>query len=749
MFKTNPAQRRFVNLPLIVIVLSLSLIYSGSAWLQSTTETKGPYDDVAAGSDYAASIDRLKDLGVFDGTECGDGGNFCPDDPIDRKTLSVWLIRVLEGDDAPDFVGEGSRFIDFAAVLEDPALLAVLTSEQIAALMPTFEDVPLDYPEHNFIEQMAKLEITGGCSKEPAKFCPEKPVSRSHMAAFFARAFDLDRPNNPARFVDVDNDSYNYKNVSRLAATTIDPDCDYPSRFCPGDAVSRAQMANLLARAIDWESARDDVAVTGSDNSVNLAVAYDEEDYEATVSWRKPSSSKGRVDHYVLQSRTILDNFGPGSYQIIESESNKDSYRVKVSNATNTNHLYAFRVIVVYTSGKKLVTDEVKTPSKVHELRDVIWEKIVEPNQKEQPWLTDTWIHMNDSARFGVGFGGGMVTLNGEYPYPDGLERTFARSLTIGQYILQNQSTYYTAPLIEEMGHVYTLTSQVGESSAPIGIGHLYLHLLEVSHSAEAKEPTRCYSGELYGDMANMVFWNRYSDFDAHWGLSKNSRGDGVLMSEWRSCGFRLDSPTQTEVDKDIPAIARSVFIDQKIPQWFYDTYQKPDETIDLKKLWSDITIDERYKNATGRIAYHLRNEFGGYCSEEQVRKFIEGKATGITNPWKDGGCGDDVVIEETQDTPSTDDSSLILSQSIKELIRSGNYGSYPLVFLQVLGSSSSSCWIAVNGYVFDVTPGDDGYEYTGPGQIADLCGQDASEHFSSNNLGLPDSSYLRGALLS
>ena len=657
----------------------------------------GPYGDVAAnnnrpgpgwgpGHPHADSIARLKDLGVFDGTEC-EGGNFCPDDPVDHRTFSVWLARVLDEDDDSDAVGV--------------------------------------------------------CSADPA--CLESPVSRSDMAVVFARAFDLDTPQNPLRFIDVATDSSSYRDIIRLTATTIDTDCDLPSRFCPNDAVSRSQMANLLARAIDWQQAEAEVAVSGSDNSIGLTVTYNEEEYEATVSWSAPSADKGQVDHYVLQSRSILDDFSPGLYQIIEAEANKSSHQTEISNSTNTNHLYAFRVITVYSNGQRLATDEVKTPFRVHRLRDVIWEKVVEPNQEKQPWLADTWIHMNDSTRFGLGFGSGKVFYGGESPYyPNGLKRVFIRSLTVRSIILESQSTHYSATLIEEMGHVYTLTNQVDKNSAPIGVGHLYIHLLEVNHKVEAKRPTRCSSGELYGDLAKLVFWDRYSEFDAHLGL-KNSRRDGVTMHEWGACGFRLGPSTKQKVEEHIPGIARSVFIDQEIPQWFYDTYQKSDETINLEKLWADITIDERYKRAMGLIAHHLRNEFGGYCSEEQVRQVIEGKATGITNPWKDGGCNDNVVLVEEE----TSSNSGIQPEDIARLRRIGSYGSYPLTFLQLLGNSPSSCWIAVDGYVFDVTPGDNGYEYTGPGQITDLCGQDASEHFSSNNLDLPSVDYLRGALVS
>lgn len=338
-----------------------------------------------------------------------------------------------------------------------------------------------------------------------------------------------------------------------------------------------------------------------------------------------------------------------------------------------------------------------------------------------------------------------------EYPYPNGLGRTFASSIRAGS-IHKNQGSHHTGTTIEEMGHVYTNTGNIDDNSAAVGVGYLYLHLLEFNHSTEAKRPSRCGSSELYGDMAHLAFWGRYSDFDAYRGL-KNYRDDGVVMSEWSSCGFNLDPPTKADVDRDIPAITKSVFVDQEVPQWFYDTYQNPDESINLEKLWSDINIHSSYKTTIEIIAYHLRNEFGGYCSEEEVRKFIEGKATGITNPWKDGGCKDNVVIKDDASRKPSSTTGNDLSQNLQarvdELIRDGSYGSYPLGFLQRFGSSLDGCWIAVNGYVFDVTPGDEGYNYPGPGSITDLCGQDASDHFAANSLDLPPARYLRGGLSS
>ena len=760
MLTSNSNQRRFFSLPLLIIIASLSLIFSGSAWLQSSGEREsGPYSDVSLTNDHVDSITRLKDLGVFDGIElafCEDG-NFCPDSPIDRKTFSVWLIRVLEGDNAPDLIGSSNTLIDLSGF--DPEIQTLLIQyfdldpKQVALLPPHFSDIPYSHPQHNFIQRLVELEITGGCSQDPVSFCPDDAIPRNQMAAFFVRAFDLAEANK-TRFVDVETNNPHHENIDRLVATTIDPGCGYPSRFCPGDTISRAQMAELLTRAIDWQEARAEVETNGSDDSIGLGVTYDEEEHEATVSWSAPAASNGQVRHYVLQSRLILEDFGPKFYQIVETESNQTSYQVTVP-STNSNSLYAFRVIVVYEDGKKLATTEVKTPKNVHKLRDVI-KGVVEAKQDQQPWLSDVWLHMNGRSRFGIALEGPSIGLRGEYPYPNGLERTFASDLSVGRATINLKSSDVNGgmkTLVHEMGHVYTLTNDISEDSAPIGVAHLYLHLLSNEHAVEAKNPGRCSTSELYADLAVMAFFDQYSYFDPQRGLT-HGLANGISMNYWYSCGFRFDQSTSSAVATEITAITKSVFVDQEMPQWFYDTYQKTDGSIDLEKLWSDINITPGSAATIEPIAHHLRNKFGGYCSEEQVRQFIEGKATGITNPWKDGGCNDNVVIVEEGETNSSSSTnngsdSGIQPEDIARLRRTGNYGSYPLIFLQLLGNSPSNCWIAVDGYVFDVTPGDNGYEYTGPGQIADLCGQDASEHFSSNNLDLPGIEHLKGALLS
>ena len=94
---------------------------------------------VAEDAYYSVPVSTLSEFGVFVGTQCGAG--FCPGDPIDRKTMAVWIVRVLDGED-PEATS-GSRF----------------------------DDVDASGFYAPFIERMAELEVTRGCG-DGSGFCP-------------------------------------------------------------------------------------------------------------------------------------------------------------------------------------------------------------------------------------------------------------------------------------------------------------------------------------------------------------------------------------------------------------------------------------------------------------------------------------------------------------------------------------------------------------------------------------------------
>ena len=175
------------------------------------------YPDVANDRYFSDAIETLRQENVFEGTECG--GNFCPDEFVDRSTLAVWLVRVLDG--------------------VDPA--PVGSSE--------FSDVADNHPWGDHIARLAELNVTRGCSQ--GTFCPDGIVTREQMASFLVRAFQLEEASPPG-FVDVLEGSTHFAAINSLAEANITTGCSAePLRFCPRQNVTRAQFATFLYRAIN------------------------------------------------------------------------------------------------------------------------------------------------------------------------------------------------------------------------------------------------------------------------------------------------------------------------------------------------------------------------------------------------------------------------------------------------------------------------------------------------------------------
>ena len=135
--------------------------------------------------------------------------------------MAVWLVRVLDGGD-PARPATG-RFADVAA------------DDRWAA----------------HIERLAELGVTRGCSSFPvARYCPDQAVTRAQAAAFLVRGFRLP-PGADAGFEDVDPGSIFRPYIDSLASAGITVGCAAgpPARYCPDQAVTRAQMASFLHRA--------------------------------------------------------------------------------------------------------------------------------------------------------------------------------------------------------------------------------------------------------------------------------------------------------------------------------------------------------------------------------------------------------------------------------------------------------------------------------------------------------------------
>ena len=97
------------------------------------------------------------------GITAGCGGNFyCPNDPVTRATMSTLLLKTLLG---PSYVPPPPTGI--------------------------FDDVPVDDPFAPWIEDLSNRGITAGCQSSPPLYCPDAPNTRNQMAVFLVKTFSL------------------------------------------------------------------------------------------------------------------------------------------------------------------------------------------------------------------------------------------------------------------------------------------------------------------------------------------------------------------------------------------------------------------------------------------------------------------------------------------------------------------------------------------------------------------------------
>ena len=195
---------------------------------ESAPDESAGFVDVDPDSVHTAAIDALSAAGITGGCST-EPLRYCPTSAVTRAQMASFLNRALNLP-APD---ESARFVDV-----DP-----------------------DGVHTAAIDALSAAGITGGCSTEPLRYCPTSAVTRAQMASFLNRALNLPAPDESARFVDVDPDGVHTAAIDALSAAGITGGCSTePLRYCPTSAVTRAQMASFLNRALNLpapgESAR-------------------------------------------------------------------------------------------------------------------------------------------------------------------------------------------------------------------------------------------------------------------------------------------------------------------------------------------------------------------------------------------------------------------------------------------------------------------------------------------------------------
>ena len=190
-------------------------------WALPKTAVGSTFADVTRAHWTWSQVEALAAEGITLG--CAPG-LYCPAGTVTRPEMAVFLGRAIHGGSFVPPPATGTRF----------------------------QDVPANFWAAAWIEQIATDGVTQGCSASPPLFCIGSSVTRAEMAIFLLRAKHggsyTPPPATGTRFTDVPATHWAAAWIEQLAAEGISLGCT-ATHFCPGNLVTRAEMAVFLTRA--------------------------------------------------------------------------------------------------------------------------------------------------------------------------------------------------------------------------------------------------------------------------------------------------------------------------------------------------------------------------------------------------------------------------------------------------------------------------------------------------------------------
>jgi glucose/arabinose dehydrogenase len=164
-------------------------------------------------------------------------------------------IGKLSGRGVTVGTGNGNFSPDQPVLRQEMAAFIIRAVGDFNPPMPVtqrYMDVPPENPFYAFIDEMAVRGITVGCDQDGLFYCPGDPVTREQMAAFILRAVGDPNPATPPsqRFTDVSPMNGFYPFIDRLWVRGVTVGCG-GTNFCPVNPVTRGQMAAFLVRAFN------------------------------------------------------------------------------------------------------------------------------------------------------------------------------------------------------------------------------------------------------------------------------------------------------------------------------------------------------------------------------------------------------------------------------------------------------------------------------------------------------------------
>ena len=468
-----------------------------------------------------------------------------------------------------------------AAIVLAAGVIGALTATAVAQSQ-RFPDVAPDHYAYEAVGWAAEVGVTTGY--DDGTFKPQRPLSKRHAVVFTERYYDeILRADESADFTRGDM-MVLLKAINdgtlRGAGTTEDP---------APDANGAAQSQRFPDVAPDHYA----FEAVGWAAEVGVTTGYT----GGTFKPQRPLSKRhavvfmGRYYDEILGADESAD-FTRGDMMVLLKAINDGTLRGAEPEPSDQTE-----------AQPEFITEE-------NDLSRWTKRDLVDVYGDKWPWLKEVWDYTNRE----------------DFVYdPDSVHHSFSsRTLSpeeagdifnrIEAYRLTMRKSFVGKPyglyiLVHELAHVYTYDHGVAVNPAPIAIGWLYFGSIT----------QECLDGELYAETAEYIDpdWVDHSYY-------------------WRTCSDLPKTPTD-----DAIAVVSQAFSGQ-MPDWFYETFQKTDGSLDYTKLWTAI------KNANPRtrdlVVPMLRDAFGGYCSEQAIwDDMFAGKwwerLPQIDQPWRDGGC--------------------------------------------------------------------------------------------------------------
>lgn len=152
---------------------------------------------------------------------------------VDPVTGGLWVSGQYAKPPSPQLGGQWGTWVGF---------YPWLTTQ-------TFNDVTSASPFYDYINVLNSWQITAGCGSNPPLFCPTSQVTRDQFATFIIRAMlgnNFTYSQTP-HFTDVPASSPFFPYIQKLADLGLTHGCS-ATQYCPAGLVSRGDMSVLLVR---------------------------------------------------------------------------------------------------------------------------------------------------------------------------------------------------------------------------------------------------------------------------------------------------------------------------------------------------------------------------------------------------------------------------------------------------------------------------------------------------------------------